>query len=363
MFASAEKRRAIYERLAVILPDDAFVSQHRSILERELGNAELAVKFAREAVKRNPLNQPFLNTLGLALELESRTADRLKSQVLLFEAGKIFDENVRYEPASPFGYVGKANILRGKLDNERTQEGKAAVLTEAVAMLEEASELSGESPMITGELAWFRRKLGDLGDVVNLVKEGVRKNPADVRLRRMLVQFERDAGNVREAAATGIAGIQYAPTSWLLYRDVARLKRQLNDQTHVVKSFFESAIRHNKGDIALMIELGSFLFVRGNYIEYQKVFRDVDLLQIPGHEKTRIRERLRAGSSLKSFAGKVKVLKGSNVYVAADSEGGDIFFWRSDAHSSILREGQRVSFHLGFNSKGAIAFDVEAIQN
>jgi hypothetical protein len=59
MFASAERRRAIYERLAVILPDDAFVAQHRSILERELGNAELAVKFGREAVKRSPLNQPF----------------------------------------------------------------------------------------------------------------------------------------------------------------------------------------------------------------------------------------------------------------------------------------------------------------
>jgi cold shock CspA family protein len=287
----------------------------------------------------------------------------LKKQVLLFEASKIFDENVRYESASPFGYVGKATILRTKLDNEHTKEGKAAVLTEAVAMLEEASDLTSESPIITGELAWFRRKLGDLGDVAALVREGVKRSPADVRLRRMLVQFERDFGNLKEAAATGIAGIQYAPTSWLLYRDVARLKRQLNEQTHIVKNFYESAIRHNQGDIALMIELGAFLFTRGNYTEYQKVFRDVDLLQVAGHEKTRIRERMRAGSSLKSYSGKVKVIRGANGYITSDVDNVDIFFWRSDAGSTFLREGQRVSFHLGFNSKGAIAFDVASVQD
>ncbi len=35
-FVSYEKRRALYERLATILPDDPYVLQHRSILEREL---------------------------------------------------------------------------------------------------------------------------------------------------------------------------------------------------------------------------------------------------------------------------------------------------------------------------------------
>src|SRR5258708_31488161 len=64
-FDSYEKRRALHERLATILPDDPYVLQHRSILERDLDNPTLSVEFARGALRLKPNNPALQNTLGL----------------------------------------------------------------------------------------------------------------------------------------------------------------------------------------------------------------------------------------------------------------------------------------------------------
>lgn len=85
-FAEHAMRRALYDRIAAILPGNGYVYQHRSIIEREMENADEAVRFARLALKTDPKHSHFQNTLGLALELAARREDGLKRQTLLAEA-------------------------------------------------------------------------------------------------------------------------------------------------------------------------------------------------------------------------------------------------------------------------------------
>ncbi|HEY8745178.1 MAG TPA: hypothetical protein VIU62_18970 [Chloroflexota bacterium] len=146
-------RRAIYERLESILPGNAYVLQHRSILERDLNNPDLAMRYARESLKIEPKNVTLKNTLGLALEFAGRTSDDpLRRQGLLSEANKIFDEGIRREPRDPYGYVGKVSILRQEAKSEKDPSRRAALRARVLSLLEEANETTDESPIIAGQL-------------------------------------------------------------------------------------------------------------------------------------------------------------------------------------------------------------------
>ena len=81
------------ERLATILPDNPYVLQHRSILERDLDNPKLAIEFARRALRLEPNNPALQNTLGLALESAAQSEDDpLRRKAFLSEATKLFAE-------------------------------------------------------------------------------------------------------------------------------------------------------------------------------------------------------------------------------------------------------------------------------
>ncbi len=152
--ASAEKRRAIYDLLAVLMPDDPYVLRHRSILERELGAANKAVDFARAAVRLDKNNAASLNTLGLALELEARTTeDPLRRQALVSEASKLFEDGIRRDPADPFGYLGKVYVERQAIEREPDRNTKALMQADVLSLLEDAYEATGESGVIASQLA------------------------------------------------------------------------------------------------------------------------------------------------------------------------------------------------------------------
>jgi SIR2-like domain/Uncharacterized conserved protein (DUF2075) len=102
-FSSPDKRRAIYERLSVILPNNPYVLQHRSILERDLSQADQSVSYARQAIKLGGDNPVLLNTLGMALERAARsTNEPLRKRAFLSEATKIFEEGIRQDSSNPY---------------------------------------------------------------------------------------------------------------------------------------------------------------------------------------------------------------------------------------------------------------------
>lgn len=123
--ASHSMRRAVFERLEVLLPGDPYVWQHRSIVERDMQAYDSAIDYARKALKEQPSNGAFANTLGFALESSARsTEDSLKVQALLAEAGKLFEDGIRRDPAEPFNYLGQISILRQKITREKNPKAK-----------------------------------------------------------------------------------------------------------------------------------------------------------------------------------------------------------------------------------------------
>lgn len=355
-FASPDMRRAVFDRLEKVLPDNPYLLQHRSILERDLGDSLRAITYARSAAKlsRSPSLQ---NTLGLALEFAARSeGDHLKRHALITEATQLFDDGIRRDPTSAYGYLGKHFLERQAIERENGQEQKYILQANALSFLEEAYEATGESTIIGQQLAQHKQRLGSPAEALRILMAGIAKRPTDMRLRDFLIRVQIENGQDREALSTAQEGIGLDPTSWRLYRHLARLKRRGQAPASAVRGYYESAIRYNKGDVALLVELGAFLFTQVSFADGLKVFDSAKTLNIAMFEKNRIREYWEnPDGNRRIFTGKVKSIKGACGYIISIPENFQAFFWRSTGFSD-LQEGDQVNFTTGFNAMGPFAF-------
>lgn len=355
--ASQEKRRAVYERLEIILPNDPYVLEHRSILERRMDNPKLAIRYARRAITMSNNSPTALNTLGFALELEARhSGDTLRRQALLSQASTIFESLIQRDSRNPYGYVGKASILRQYIQNEGKLEQKKLLQASELSLLEEAYEMTDQHNIVASALATSRGRMGDAEDAIDIIKAGLENNPNDNRLRDLWVRYELDEDHFKEALEIAVEGAKLDPTSWRMQRHIARCKRALGDHLEAVKGHYEAAIRHNKGDVALLVELGAYLFMNRKYAEARSVFSQASDLAVNSQERRRTREWWKDSDGKRTvFSGKVKAIRGSTARTIAIPEGFEAFFWRTRSQLSNLREGDPVTFTVGFNAQGPTA--------
>lgn len=355
--ASADYRRGIYERLATILPDDPFVFQHRALLEKELSDADAALKFARRAVELEKNNPALLNTMGLCLEFAARDVrDPMRKRGMLAEATRLFEDGMRRDPSNPYAYVGLQAVYRQEIDNERDREKRAALEVKVLSLLEDAFEETEEHPIIAGELARQKERLGDPDTAIVLLRDALIAKPNDSRLRDLLIGFELQRGDRVAAMRVAREGVKFDPTSWKLHRHIARLLAQDDGAVEAVRGNYDAALRHRKGDVALLVEAGAYLFMQGARDEAGQYFDQARQLQINGIQKRLIRERWRARNGAERiFRGKVNSIRGASAWVIAIPENFEAIFWRDNAYTSELKVGDTVEYTIGFNGFGPLA--------
>jgi Flp pilus assembly protein TadD len=355
--ASNETRRAIYERLENILPNSSYVLQHRSILERRLNNPRQAVRYARRALSLNRGDPTLATTLGFALELEARSADHLRQQALLSEATQLFDEVIKRDPKDPYGYIGKATIIRQSAQNENDHERRKLLQANELSLLEEAYEATEESNLIANALAQARNQMGDTNDAVDIVRAGLMAHPTDNRLRDLWIRLEVEKGHPDEALRIAEEGVIVDPTSWRMQRHIARLKRTLGEHLDAVVGHYEAAIRHHRADISLLVELGAYLFINRRYSQANQAFAQARDLAMDSLERRKFRELWTDSEDNRVvFSGRVNSIHGSRAWAMAIPENFEAFFWRTRPELSALREGDPVAFYVKFNAYGPSAF-------
>jgi tetratricopeptide (TPR) repeat protein len=290
------------------------------------------------------------------LEFAARGAEEeLKRQALLSEADRLFEDGIKRDRTDPYGYIGKLNIVRQNIERAKNKEEREELVVASLSLLEDAYEATQESPIIAGELAKVNDQVGSLDDALKIVKRAEKKNPTDMRLKQLLIRFSEEKGEPQEALKVAVEAAKTDPTSWRVQRSLARLRRKLKGTMQSIRGHYEAAIRHHKGDVGLVVELGAYLFIYGAFDEANKVFETVKNLTLSGIERNRIREMWRdVDNNVIVFEGKVKRLAGAKGIVVAVPENFEAFFWRGTG-TSLLREGDDVRFSVGFNSQGAVA--------
>lgn len=358
-FSSKEFRRAVYDRLASVLPDDPFVLQHRSILERELDNSEACLKFAQRAVELEPFNPALKNTLGLAFEFAARKASRqdaLKKRGWLSEATKIFQDGIKRYPSDPFNYVGEVLVMRQRIENEGDTEKRDLMKTQCLSLLEEAMESTNQSTIIASHLGKQWEQLGEPDEAIKILEKGLKKDPTNSRLRELMISLLTKNQRLEEAYKIALEGARIDPTYWRLQRHIARLAERQGESIEAVKGHYEAAIRHNKGDVRLHVELAAFLFMNGRRADATKVFKDAQDIESSGYEKTDLKVWWKDDrGKRKIFSGKVSRMSGATAQAISIPENIECFFWKTHAEGANLKVGDKITFSIGFNALGPVA--------
>ena len=356
---SHEKRRAIYELLTTLLPDNPYVFQHRSLLEKEMGKIPEAIKYARQAVSLDNKNQALRNTLGMVLEFSARKCEEsIKKEALLREATDIFDENIKKAKEDPFGYLGKVFIIKQRIKDEADEGAKALMQAESLSFLEEAYEVTDESGVIAGELALAKKELGSSDTAIDLLTKVLEKKPNEDRLCDVLVRLQAGI-DPKKALEIAIKGAKYKPTAWRLQRHIARLQDKLEAPIDSVKGHYEAAIRHHRGDVGLMVEYGAYLFMHGQVPEANKVFSETRNLKLTSYERTRKWKVWKnSEGERKLFSGKVSRISGVSAFALAIPENFEAHFYRTVKELSKLKNNDEIKFTVSFNAHGPGAYIV-----
>jgi hypothetical protein len=258
-------------------------------------------------------------------------------------------------PNDPYNYVGQVYVLRQKANMEEDEKRRALLKAEALAVLEEGYEATLKSSIVANELAQQKRLLGSSEDAKSLLRTAMKQKPTDERLRDMLVLFEIESGNDKDAMRIAIEGAKLNPTSWRFQIHLARLKRRKKAATEAIKGHYQSALRNRKGDLFLLVEYGSFLFIEGLYTEARTIFEQAKFLPISGQEKRNILVWWKDDEGKdRVFGGRIKSIQGPGAWVQAVPDNFDVFFWRVHALGN-LKQGDNVRFKVGFNALGPYA--------
>lgn len=356
VFESDHYKRSIYERLESILPNNAHVLQHRSRFEREQGESEAAIDYAKRALKLEPRNSTIQNTLGLAYESAARDCnDALKRQYFLREAEKLFDTAIQRDPRDAFSYLGKYYVFKHQIDAESDREKKQNLKIKALSLLQNALEMTEHSNVLAKPLARLKEEFGSTEEAISLLKAGVTKVPTDTRLRDFWIELESERENLEEALKIAIEGTKYDPTSWKLQRHIARLNWRLKGQPASIKGHYEASLRGNPGDIDLNVEFGAWLFRNGYSSEAVQAFdKAKNLSEATYFDKQRPRYFILDENTgkRKIFSGRIKKFAGAGATVLSVPENTEAFMWRSAEELKSLKIGDRIEFLIGFNAFG-----------
>lgn len=356
-FASSTHKRAIYSRLEAILPNSQYVLQHRSILERELNAVEDSIKYAKRALEIDKSNPTLKNTLGLALELSSRSCvEELQRRALVSEATRLFEDGIKNMSTDPFGYLGMYYIKRSAIDREQDQIKKIPLEAELLSFLDDAYEQTKESDIIATLVASEKDRFGEKENAIDVLIKALESHPANTRIRDLLIRMQIDS-EPKEAMKVALDGVKLDPTSWRLFRHIARLMRILKQDGNAVAGNYEAAIRNNRGDIYLLVEYASFLFMENKRKESAEIFKKARDLQIPSNIKNKITEWWKDDTGkMVLFDGKVSKIIGIKGWIKAIPNGFESFYWRNQSNNTFaLQEGDSVKYLVGFNSYGPTA--------
>jgi len=360
-FVSPQKKRAVYQRLATILPEDPYVYQHWALLEKDLENPSEALEHAKKCLSLDQKNNPiFRNTYGFVLIFVASKSKKYKER-LIAEAQKIFSTDIKREPNNPFGYLGEANIL--KLNIRDSQDKKERIILNArlKSLLEEAFEATYESGEIASGLAELQRSSGDLKGAYNILSEALKSNPTDDRLRDALIKLKIEEENYTDALKIAVDGIKQDPTSWRLHRHIARCHRKTGATYAGIKGNYEAAIRFNKGSLNLLVELASYVFISKEQKDANNLFSQAIQMPMSSWEKHQITEWwYDEKKSKKEFSGKVISAEGGAGKILVIPDNFVVFFGRS-RDLFRFKLGDKVKFFIGFNARGPVATNIDQL--
>lgn len=200
---------------------------------------------------------------------------------------------------------------------------------DAKILLEKAFNANKSSPYIALRLSNFYDKEGDYPQAVKVVKQALELNPSEKDL------------NFRYAMLLDkLSNPDYSEINYYLKRSFTKGDSRFQAQLYYARSLF------------LL-----------NNIDYRDFFSSLSKANVSPEIKNYISGAIYKNGQKEKFFGVINSDELSYGYLKRDLISDLIYFYKFQSNYKLgnLKRGTRISFHIGFNYKGPIAFDLKII--
>jgi cold shock CspA family protein len=373
MFPNYEDARAIYELVAEVLPEDAYVFQQRANYERIRpdGNLKLAEALLSKARDLEPRDTSILHTLAEVLRARAEAAGPMLERARYRgEAAAALRAIGANSPADRYAVVTRLKLatddvrdLLGEQDSsdreldeairgvERTLDGArqrypgdqfvlsceadfATLLRDherSIRALEAARKANPRDPFIASRLAAILIERGDSQRAREYLEVALDSNHGDKRLNFQYAEMLRLGRSTREPEL-----------AYFYRRSFTKWDQNYESQFWYARFAYESA---EQSDVA----------------EAREVFRHLRNVPLSHDDRVKVRDVVGGSGSPTDFRGAVTRVDGTHGFLLMDGRGDSLFFHESDVNEGVwerLRSGVRVVFAKAFSLRGPKAVRV-----
>ncbi|KAM7286678.1 hypothetical protein ISCGN_030443 [Ixodes scapularis] len=254
-------REALFESGIRDLPENAKMHYNYANLQKDLGNAPLAIKHYRLAIRLWPDHASAHNNLGAVLS-SSREAERH------------FRHALRINPNHPGAHFNLANLFskRGNQQLART-------------LLERAVELEPDFCEAYSSLAALAADQGSLARAESLHRMALRSDPRNADARNNYGTFLQTQGRVEEAVRQYQRALELQPNHTVALLNAARSLRSMK-LNREAESLYKRALAVQQ-DPQVMDNLAVFYINAGRADQAREIYEQVHLL-FPDHLDSKV---------------------------------------------------------------------------
>jgi len=374
LFPRYEDVAAIFEVAEDSAGGEPYLYQQMAIYERirPNGNYARAYELLQKAREMAPRDTSIVHSLAeLALMRANNTDRPLERRRLRNEAHSLaqglLGDSRSGSPARHTLVKLAMDDLRDLLaDDGATDQDIDDAVRQVEQVLERGLQEFPDEPRFATAEADFARLLRDQPRSLAALKAAFAANPRDPYIATRLARVYEDAGDLASAEGCLRKALNSNRSDKQLNFRYAEVMRAMDPtDTERLAYHYKRAFTSGDNNHDAQFWYARYAFDSDD-AQKRREAKDIfgHLRGVPmGHEaRIRVRDRMSNGAPTPSlYTGVVSRIEAAHGFVTVDGRGEEVFLHKSGVDGmpwDDLRRGSRVAFHIGFNFKGPLAFDV-----
>ncbi|MBN8566292.1 MAG: SIR2 family protein [Flavobacteriales bacterium] len=370
IFPDPQMIRQLYALSETISQDDPKLFQQQAIFEMNIKggsivNAEKHLKAANDLVEDDPL----ISHTYAELLLKKAESVSLDAEFFSY-IGKVIDicsRIIKSRPTNshPHHTILKANILKLKKILEINDiPAIERVLKETEKSFSVAKQFLSNDPFILEIESSFNEILENKPDAKLLLEKAFLANKSSPYIALRLSNFYDKENNYPQALDVLKQALALNPSEKDLNFHYAMLLDKKENPDYVDINYYLKR-SFTKGDSRYQSQLyyARSLFLLNN-LEYKDFFSVLSKANVTPEIKNNITGIIIKNGQREKFYGIISSDELSYGYLKRDLISDSIYFYKFQQNYNLgnLKRGTRISFNIGFNYKGPIAFDLKLVE-
>lgn len=362
---SMESKMRFFEAACRKDPTNAYVRQHYARMLRREGSFELALGQIDRAISMSPKSRVLLHTKGVILRdmaLEATGAVEFGRRRLA-QSEAAFESALKLDQRDEYSHQGLAELyLRwAKLTASTMPRESVAYVAKAEEAIRNGLRVARQREGLYIVSSELERHLGDVPASIGELRKALDEAPHSLVARYLLGTALRKVGDLEEAAAVLVGGLQTQPEDPRLARAYALTLREQGKPYVEAISVLRLATRHGLQDADFICVFGGMLAMSGEISESEEVWRRAKDVHWTVNVQNRIGYEPNAPEDIGRWVrGRVAKVGGGYIFVAVS--GLPDFFCPSFRYKNTrLGVDEPVELRPGFCVRGPIAVEVRPV--